>query len=101
MRAHADDLRAEVDDDEVVDAIARDFKTAPLDRISARAATLCAHAEKLTLRPQEITDEDIEKLRAAGCDDVAISDVTQVVSLFNYFNRIANGLGIDPEPDWA
>ena len=31
--------------------------------------------------------------------DRAIHDVTQVVSYFNYINRIADGLGVEPE-DW-
>ncbi|MFQ5743354.1 MAG: peroxidase [Acidobacteriota bacterium] len=100
MRAHADDLRAEVDEPQLVEAIARDFKSAPLEKISARAAILCAHAEKLTLTPRQIGAEDIERLRAGGCSDEAIHSATQVTALFNYFNRIADGLGIEPEPEW-
>jgi alkylhydroperoxidase family enzyme len=38
-------------------------------------------------------------LREAGFSDVAIHDIAQVAALFNYYNRIADGLGIDPEPD--
>ena len=41
---------------------------------------------------------DVESLREVGFDDVAIHDVVQVVALFNYYNRLADGLGIDPEP---
>ena len=100
MRAHADDLREEVEDDELVDAVVRDVHSAPLERVSGRAAALCRHAEKLTLKPASVGPQDIDALRAAGCDDRAITDLTQVVSLFNYFNRIADGLGIEPEPDW-
>jgi alkylhydroperoxidase family enzyme len=40
----------------------------------------------------------VAALRAAGLDDVAIHDVAQIAALFNYYNRIADGLGIDPEP---
>ena len=100
MRAHADDLRAEVDDSELIASIARDWETAPLDRVSARAAALCRHACKLTLQPAAIVPSDVDALRDAGCTDKAIEDLTQVVALFAYFNRLANGLGIDPEPDW-
>ena len=100
MRAHADDLRAEVDDDELVDAIVADVATAPLERVSERAPALCRHAQKLTREPASIAADDIERLRAGGCDDEAISDLTQVVGLFAYFNRLADGLGIDAEPDW-
>lgn len=80
--------------------MARDWRSAPLERISERARALCAHADKLTREPSAIDAADVDRLRAAGCDDIAILDVTQVVGLFAYFNRIADGLGIDPEPDW-
>jgi alkylhydroperoxidase family enzyme len=42
--------------------------------------------------------EDVAALRAAGLDDTAIHEVAQITALFNYYNRIADGLGIDPEP---
>ena len=62
---------------------------------------LCRHAEKLTRAPSSIDADDTARLRAAGCDDRDVHDVTQVVALFNFYNRIADGLGIDPEPDWG
>ena len=40
---------------------------------------------------------DIERLRAFGFDDSAIHDAVQVVSYFNYINRVADALGVDPE----
>ena len=100
MRAHADDLRAEVEDKELAAAVATGWRDAPLRQISERAGVLCEHAEKLTLSPSEITAADIEQLRVGGCDDATISDGTQVVALFAYFNRVCDGLGIDPEPEW-
>ncbi len=39
-------------------------------------------------------------LRAVGLDDVAIHDAIQVIAYFNYINRVAEGVGTDPEPDW-
>jgi len=100
VRAHGDDLRAEVADTELCDAVIADWRHAPLERISKRAPALCAHAEKLTREPRSVTNTDIELLRQAGCDDAAIFDLTGVVGLFNLYNRIASGLGIDDEPDW-
>jgi hypothetical protein len=32
-----------------------------------------------------------------GWNDRAIHDAAQVVAYFNYINRVADGLGIDPE----
>ncbi len=52
---------------------------------------------KLTLRPADVGKEDIAKLHAAGFDDEGITVAAQVISYFNYINRIADGLGVDPE----
>lgn len=41
-----------------------------------------------------MVEDDVIALRHAGLDDVAIHDVAQVTALFNYYNRIADGLGI-------
>jgi hypothetical protein len=29
-----------------------------------------------------------------------VHDAIQVVAYFNYINRVAEGVGIEPEPDW-
>ncbi len=58
------------------------------------------YAVKLTRTPQTMTRDDVEALRTAGFSDAAISHIAQVTALFNYYNRIADGLGIEPEPDW-
>lgn len=74
---------------------ARGWEAAPL---SAAERALCAWAEKLTRTPAAVGREDADALRAAGWEDRAIHDAAQVVAYFNYINRIASGLGVDPEP---
>jgi alkylhydroperoxidase family enzyme len=54
----------------------------------------------LTTRPAGIGRDEVDALRAHGFDDEAIHDAIQVVAYFNYVNRVAEGVGIDPEPDW-
>jgi len=54
-------------------------------------------ALKLTGSPGEMTRDDVAGLRAHGFDDDAIHDIVQVTALFGYYNRLAEGLGIDPE----
>ena len=44
---------------------------------------------------------DIDALRVQGLDDTAISDAIQVVGYFNYITRVADGVGIEDEPEWA
>ncbi|MBI5667086.1 MAG: hypothetical protein HZC41_03690 [Chloroflexi bacterium] len=60
-------------------------------------AALCAFAEKLTLHPRDMHAGDLDALRVVGLDDRAIHDATQVISYFNYINRIADALGVEPE----
>ena len=59
------------------------------------------YAVKLTLTPGRMEKGDIERLRDVGFDDGAIHDIVQVTGLFNLYDRIADGLGIDPEPEWS
>ena len=55
-------------------------------------------AVKLAREPRSMTRDDTETLRAAGFSDTAIHDVVQITGFFSYYNRLADGLGIDPEP---
>lgn len=72
------------------------WREAPL---SEPELAFCAYAEKLTQTPAEMTQQDVEALREAGWNDREIHDGCQVIAYFNYINRIADGLGVDPEPD--
>lgn len=78
----------------MVDRIAIDWKTSGLDEPTL---ALVRFAEKLTRTPAAVTAEDVQALRENGFDDPGISSCVQVVSYFNYINRIAEGLGIDHE----
>jgi uncharacterized peroxidase-related enzyme len=60
---------------------------------------LCKFAELLTRTPSAVRHEDLETLRKHGLSDRDILDAVEVISYFNYINRIADALGIDPEPE--
>ncbi|MGB0953042.1 MAG: hypothetical protein ACPG31_07440 [Planctomycetota bacterium] len=93
--AHAHDLRVEVGEPTLADALLQsDWRQAPLE---AAELALCAYAEKLTRTPQDMVEKDVEALRAAGWSDLEIHDACQVVAYFNYVNRLADGLGVDLE----
>lgn len=79
-----------------VSQIADDYTKAPLSRVDR---TLCDFALKLTKTPGAMAESDVAALCDAGLDDVAINDAVQVIAYFNYINRIADGLGIDLEPE--
>lgn len=72
----------------------RDGHAAAVNTIDA---ALFAYAEKLTLTPKDMSEADIIALRGIGLDDRAIHDATQVIAYFNYINRVADALGVQPE----
>ena len=60
---------------------------------------MCQFAEKLTRHPSRMTAEDCQRLRSEGLNDRDILDAVEVISYFNYINRVAEGLGVDLEPE--
>lgn len=58
---------------------------------------MCLFAEKLTLQPSTISKLDIDNLSNFNLSDKEISEIVQIVSYFNYINRVADGLGLEPE----
>jgi uncharacterized peroxidase-related enzyme len=77
-----------------VRAVVRNWRTAPL---SEKEKGMLAYAEKLTHAPSAMNVADIQELRACGWTDVDIHDATQVIAYFNYINRLADGLGVEPD----
>jgi alkylhydroperoxidase family enzyme len=61
---------------------------------------LCDYAVALTRDSSAITGAHADALREHGVDDAAIHDAIQVIAYFNYINRVADGVGIEDEPEW-
>jgi alkylhydroperoxidase family enzyme len=53
----------------------------------------------VTRAPGALDPRHLEPLRQHGLSDRDILDAVEVVSYFNYINRIADALGTDPEPE--
>ncbi|MFL5948943.1 MAG: peroxidase [Gaiellaceae bacterium] len=81
-----------------MDRCAHDYRTADLP---APVLALCDYAVKLTHTPTAVGGADVEELRRHGWDDQAIHDAIQVIAYFNYINRVAEGVGVGPEPEWG
>ncbi len=69
--------------------------------LSAADRAMLDFAVKLTKTPAAMTEADVEGLREQGFTDTAIHDIVQVTALFAYYNRLADGLGIEGEPEWG
>jgi hypothetical protein len=54
---------------------------------------------RVTRAPATVSRRDVEALRKYGLADRDILDAIEVISYFNYINRVADALGIDPEPE--
>jgi uncharacterized peroxidase-related enzyme len=81
--------RPQLDEGLVVVLDARDYDTLePVDAAIAR------YVQKLTLRPGEMTEADVDALRAVGLGDLEILDANNQCAHLNYTNRVANGLGL-------
>ena len=84
----------EAEADRFVHLIAADWRQASL---AAPDHALCTYAVKLTKTPAAMTATDLDELRRYGFDDRAIHDATQVIAYFNYINRVADALAVEPE----
>ncbi len=82
--------------DERVEAVMRDWTKAGLDPAEE---ALCRFAENLTRDPAAMSEADVAALRTVGFDDVAVHDAIQVVSYFNYINRVADAVHVELEPE--
>jgi uncharacterized peroxidase-related enzyme len=91
-RALADDARFE----RVKTALSGDR---PDFAFTGKELELLRYAKKLTVAPNYLSRKDVEILRAAGATDEEILEANQVVSYFNYANRVLNGLGVTTEGD--
>ena len=58
-----------------------------------RRIAILTYAEKLSMRPAEVSPEDIAALRAVGLEDADVLALAGVVAYYAYVNRLADGLG--------
>jgi uncharacterized protein YciW len=54
-------------------------------------------ALEVTQRPQKLSRSNVESLRAAGWSDEEILTATHIIGFFNYYARLADALGVEPE----
>ena len=92
MQAHGEDLREQVDEDQLVRQIKTNFRSADLD---ATTRAILEFAEKVTVAAYTVQPSDLDLLRSHGLDDETIFDVVEVVGFFNSINRIAGALGVE------
>ena len=78
-------------DDAFVEALARDFRSAP---ISGQDRVMLEYVEQITRDATRIMPEHHDRLREVGFDDRGILQITLIAAWFNYINRVADALGV-------
>ncbi len=53
----------------------------------------------MTTHVHEVSPRVLDGLRLHGFSDEDILDAVHIIGFFNYYTRLADALGIDPEPD--
>lgn len=71
-----------------------------IDGVSQQLKDLLVFAEKLTRDPGAITNADIDVLKDKGISEQTIEDAINVISLFNYVNRLVDAFGVEGSPDY-
>ena len=71
----------------------------PENAFDGKTLALLRYAQKLTLTPGEMVQDDVTALTEAGVDDGEILEANQIIGYFNYVNRCLNGLGVTTEGD--
>jgi uncharacterized peroxidase-related enzyme len=97
IAAHSAALRKLTKDPVLADAIAADHATAPVE---PRVGAMLDYARKLTREPTSMAASDVERLREAGWTDEDVMDIAEVTAMFNFSNRMASGLGWEPNPEY-
>ena len=82
----------------MVEAVLEDFESAPIDE---KMKEMLRFLAKMTLRPQELTAEDAQRLRDVGLPDDAIADAIGVAFAFNLIDRLADSFAFEvPSADF-
>lgn len=95
--SHGAALREYSGDARMADLVAVNWRQADL---SERQQAMAAYAEKLTLRPAEVAETDLQPLRDVGLDDHEILELIQVVGMFNMTNRVSTAVGMVPNAEY-
>jgi uncharacterized peroxidase-related enzyme len=96
--AHGAALRQELGDPVLGERISYDWRRANLDD---RRAAICAYADKLTLRPRELTRADLQSLLDVGLSLEEVWDVAEVAAMYNLTNRMAMATNMLPNREYS
>jgi len=74
-----------------------DIDTAP---VPAKLKPILRFVRKLTRSPARVRQEDVTAIFVEGWDEDAFYHVVSICALFNYYNRLIEGYGVKPSPEY-
>ena len=95
--AHGAILRVRTKDPEIADRVATNPWTAPLP---PRERAIVDLALRVAVEAAELTEDDLDRARAAGLTDDEIWDVGAITALFAMSNRLAHLTALRPNPEF-
>jgi uncharacterized peroxidase-related enzyme len=95
--SHSSAVRKLTEDPVLADTLATNYKYA---RLEEKERAMLDYAVKLTVESDRCTEADIERLREVGWSDEDVFDIAQVAAMFNFTNRLASGLGWQPNAEY-
>jgi uncharacterized peroxidase-related enzyme len=96
--AHGAALREELADPVLGERISYDWRRADLDD---RRRAICAYADKLTLRPREMTRADLQSLHDVDLSLEEAWDVAEIAAMYNLTNRMAMATNMLPNREYS
>ncbi|GIK80067.1 MAG: alkyl hydroperoxide reductase AhpD [Alphaproteobacteria bacterium] len=69
--------------------------------VAANMKPVLRYAEKLTRMPDGLSQADADAVFAAGWDETALYHAVAVTALFNFMNRLVEGMGIELDPAYV
>ncbi len=75
-----------------------DIDASPVD---PKMKPVLRYARTLTLQPSGATQADADAIFAAGWDETALYHTVAVTALFNFMNRLVEGMGIELDPAYV
>jgi uncharacterized peroxidase-related enzyme len=91
--AHGQAVRELAGDPELGELLVMNWRSAGL---SEKYHSMLRYAEKITMDPRKMSDDDRKMLFDNGFSEADIFDIIDVASFFNYTNRMAIGLDMMP-----
>jgi uncharacterized peroxidase-related enzyme len=95
--AHGAVLRIRAKDARIADFLATNYRKA---EVTPRQRAMLDYAMKVALDSASVAEADRAALREHGFDDDAIWDISAIAAFFAMSNRLANAMGIAPNPEF-